>query len=68
MVEKIPPWERENDKKNSGMTVKIPAWERKNVFLCMETLVLRHPSYRPGFTFLFCISVVSFDKTFGLFT
>jgi hypothetical protein len=31
MVEKIPLWERENDQKNSGMTVKIPAWERENV-------------------------------------
>jgi hypothetical protein len=65
MVEKIPPWERESGQKNSGMTVKIPARERENVFRCMETLVLRHPSYRPGFTFPFYISVVPIDKTFG---
>jgi hypothetical protein len=30
---------------------------RKNISRCMEHLVLRHPSYRPGFTYPFCISV-----------
>ncbi len=42
---------------------KIPFWweisfgGRQNIFRCMETLVLRHPSCRPEFTSL-CISAV----------
>jgi hypothetical protein len=41
---------------------KISVWweislsGRKNVFPCMDHLVLRHPSYGLGFTYPFCIS------------
>ena len=44
-------------------TGNIPVWSkislrgRENVFRCMETLVLRHLSYRPDFPFGFSISV-----------
>ncbi len=42
--------------------VKIPVWwkiflrGRENIFLCMETLVKRHPLSRPGFPFLICFN------------
>ncbi len=48
---------------NRNTVGKIPlCWEisrsgRKKVFRCMDHLVLRHPSYRRGFTYPFSFSV-----------
>jgi hypothetical protein len=60
---KIPTWWENSVRGNRKTTGKIPVWweislrGRKNVFRCMAPLVLQHLSYRPGFTYSFCISV-----------
>jgi hypothetical protein len=63
MIGKIPTWwensvlrNRKTAGKNSSMVGDFPQW-RKNVFLCMDHLLLRHPLYKPGFPYPFCISV-----------
>jgi hypothetical protein len=40
--------------KSSAMVGNFPLW-RKKVFRCMDHLVLRHPSYMRGFTYLFSL-------------
>jgi hypothetical protein len=42
---------------NSGMVGNFPQWEKKRLPL-HGALVLRYPSYRPGYTLPFSISVV----------
>jgi len=61
MIRKIPTWwensvlgNRNMAEKNSDMVGNFCG--RKNVFRCMDHLVLRHPLYRPGFTYPFFIS------------
>jgi hypothetical protein len=62
MIGKFPTW-WENSNRWNKRPEKIPLWceislnGRKKVFRCMDHLVLRHPSYMWGFTYLFSLSV-----------
>ncbi len=68
MIGKIPTWWENSVLRNRNMIGKIPTWwensvrGRKKVFRCMDHLVLRHPSYKRGFTFPFSLSVQSFTS------
>ncbi len=62
MAGKFPAWWEKSRRgigktagKNSGMVGNFPQGERKNVFQCMEILVLRHPSHRLHGIFLFLL-------------
>jgi hypothetical protein len=63
MIGKIPTWWENSDRGNRKNGEKIPLWweislsRRKKVFLCMNHLILRHPSYMRGTTYPFSLSV-----------
>ncbi len=69
MIRKIPTWWENSVHRNRKTAGKIPVlWEislsgRKKVFRCMDSLVLRHPSYRRGFTYPFSFSVYTVETT-----